>query len=156
MSSVSKVKKLDCTYTNTEKEFEYTLMKFKRENGESNGQFNYSFSLMEAAGVLSVGLCTIDVSSIAIGKLVNGRWRIIWEIYANHLILWICHWKWLISPFCPLMSFIYPQLYSTFIWLAVAISAEVFVGNCFTWMFSNLNGKHNCLCFCLQLGLLSG
>jgi len=28
---------------NTEKEFEYTLMKFKRENGESNGQFNYKF-----------------------------------------------------------------------------------------------------------------
>ena len=50
-----------------------------------------SFSLMEAARVFSVGLCTIDVSSIAIGKLVNGRWRIIRGIEANHLILWICH-----------------------------------------------------------------
>lgn len=40
MSSVSKVKKLDCTYMITEKEFEYALMKFKRENGESNGQLN--------------------------------------------------------------------------------------------------------------------
>ena len=61
------------------------------ENGESNVQFIISFSLMEAARVFSVGLCTIDVSSIAIGKLVNGRWRIIWGIEANHLILWICH-----------------------------------------------------------------
>lgn len=39
-----------------------------------------SFSLMEAARVFSVGLCTTDVSCIAMGKLVNGRWRIIWGI----------------------------------------------------------------------------
>lgn len=63
---------------NTEKEFEYTLMKFKRKNEESNGQFNYKF--LFDGGRVSVGLFTIDVSSIAIGKLVNGRWRIIWGI----------------------------------------------------------------------------
>ena len=147
MSSVSKVKKLECTYLNTEKELKMEKVMYN---------LIISFSLMEAARVFSVGLCTIDVSSIAIGKLVNGRWRIIWGIEANHLILWICHWKWLISPFWPLISFVYPQLFYTFIWHSVAISAEVFVGNCFTWMFSNLNGKHNCLCFCLQLGFLSG
>lgn len=39
-----------------------------------------SFSLIEAARVFSVGLCTIGVSCIAISKLVNGRWRIIWGI----------------------------------------------------------------------------
>ena len=147
MSSVSKVKKLECTYFSTEKELKMEKVMYN---------LIISFSLMEAARVFSVGLCTIDVSSIAIGKLVNGRWRIIWGIEANHLILWICHWKWLISPFWPLISFVYPQLFYTFIWHSVAISAEVFVGNCFTWMFSNLNGKHNCLCFCLQLGFLSG
>ena len=32
-----------------------------------------SFSLMEAARVFSVGLCTVGVSCIAIGKLVTGR-----------------------------------------------------------------------------------
>ena len=44
--SVSKVKKLECTYMNTEKECAWIrvhVMKFKRENGESNGQFNYKF-----------------------------------------------------------------------------------------------------------------
>lgn len=71
MSSVSKVKKLECTYMNTEKEL-------KMEKVMDN--LIISFSLTEAARVFSVGLCTTDVSSIAMGKLVNGRWRIIWGI----------------------------------------------------------------------------
>ena len=64
MSSVSKVKKLECAYLNTEKELKMEKVMYN---------LIISFSLMEVARVFSVGLCTVDVSSIAIGKLVNGR-----------------------------------------------------------------------------------